>query len=104
MRGAGTSDAAGLGVDNIRLVKDGSTQNLVVNGDFENPKVPKDWQGFNGGIQGWACDYMEIGVGTFFNKRWPSQVCELDVYHNTIITQKISLNESGKDKSCLTVP
>ncbi len=89
LRGAGISDNFGLTVDNIKLVKEGTTQNLVVNGGFENPKIDKDWKGFHEGIQGWSATYMEIGVGTFFNPRWPSQVCELDGAGNSIITQKI---------------
>lgn len=36
---------------------------------------------------------MEIGVGSFFNSRWPSQVCELDGAGNSIITQKIYVRE-----------
>ena len=36
---------------------------------------------------------MEIGVGTFYNKRWPSQVCELDAAGNSIITQKFIIRE-----------
>ena len=92
LRGAGISDNAGLTVDNVKLVKEGTTQNLVVNGGFERPKIEKDFGGFQG-IEGWSSTYMEIGVGSYFNLRWPSQVCELDGVGNSIITQKFLIKD-----------
>jgi len=32
-------------------------------------------------------------VGTFFNSRWPTQVCELDGAENSVITQKIVIKD-----------
>ena len=93
LRGAGVSDGFGLTVDNVKLVKEGTTQNLVVNGGFERPKIDKDWRGFHEGIEGWSATYMEIGVGSYFNLRWPSQVCELDGAGNSIITQKFLIKD-----------
>ena len=75
LRVKGKSDTARVTVDNIRLVKDGTCENLIVNGGFENPKVNKGWNGINGGISGWTCEQMKIGVGKIFNPRWTTQVC-----------------------------
>ena len=36
---------------------------------------------------------MEIGAGTFVNRRWPTQVCELDALENSVITQVIMIRE-----------
>lgn len=47
LRGAGISDSFGMTVDNIKLVKEGTIRNLVVNGGFENPKIENDWKGFH---------------------------------------------------------
>ena len=95
LRGVGARDAKGLGVDNVRLVKDGSTQNLVSNGDFENPKLNFDSQGFNGGIPSWVCEYMEMGIGKSLNKRWPTQIFKLDSYRSYTISQTIRIKDSG---------
>jgi len=34
IEGAGTSDSYGLAIDNVKLVRVGAAQNIVVNGDF----------------------------------------------------------------------
>ena len=102
LRGAGNSDVQGLTVDNIVLVKDGSSQNLVVNGGFENTKVKKAWNGFSENVPGWIAKYIEIGVGKFFNSRWPSQVCVLDAFHKTFINQIIRIENPRKYPICLS--
>ena len=68
---------------------------MVVNGEFENPKVKKAWNGFTENVPGWIVSYMEVGVGKFFNSKWTSQVCVLDAYHNTFINQIIRIGSSG---------
>ena len=35
IKGAGKSDGFGLTIDNVKLVRYGTTKNIVVNGDFE---------------------------------------------------------------------
>lgn len=93
LRGTGTSDYYGLTVDNIRLVKDGDQRNLIINSGFENPKIKDKWVGYAGGVEGWICTYMEIGNGPIYNKRWNSQVCELDAASNSIVTQIVNINQ-----------
>lgn len=46
------SDSFGLTVDNVKLVRDGTLANIVVNGQFEDPDVDAGWQIFND-ITGW---------------------------------------------------
>ena len=93
MRGAGTSDNLGLTIDNIKIVKEGTTENLVINGDFEHPKVDRNSKVFSGGIQRWMASDIEIGVGLFFNPRWTTQVCDLDGNGNSIMT-KVAFHHS----------
>lgn len=50
--GTGVSDSYGLTVDNVKLVRDGTLANIVVNGQFEDPDVDAGWQIFND-ITGW---------------------------------------------------
>lgn len=40
MEGAGTLDGLGLTIDNVKLYKQGTTANLIQNGDFESPQTP----------------------------------------------------------------
>lgn len=37
MEGAGTVDGLGLTIDNVKVYKKGTTENLIKNGDFEKP-------------------------------------------------------------------
>ncbi len=67
LRGKGISDSNGVTVDNIRLVKDGSIQNLILNGGFEDPKVETNLKVFRGGVPGWSSDIMELGPGITYN-------------------------------------
>lgn len=85
--GAGVSDSYGLGIDNVKLVKAGSNQNLIVNGGFENPNQhPNQWNIYNN-IPAWQGSGIEIGEGNIYNCRWKSQICELDGNSNYMITQ-----------------
>jgi hypothetical protein len=52
IRGEGTSDSFGLTIDNVRLVRKGTSQDIVVNGDFEEPCVGGGWKFFDN-IPGW---------------------------------------------------
>ena len=40
MEGAGTLDGLGLTIDNVKVYKQGTTENLIQNGDFESPQTP----------------------------------------------------------------
>lgn len=84
--GAGISDSYGLGIDNVRFVRAGTTVNIAVNGDFELPNQYGSWGIFND-ISGWRGVGIEIGFGTIYNLQWNSQVCELDGNTNYQITQ-----------------
>jgi hypothetical protein len=97
LRGAGVSDVHGVTVTNVRLVKDSQGRNLIVNGDFANPKVALNtWKGFTEGIEGWIGVYLEIGTANLFNPKWNSngQVCELDTNQNAFITQLVNIDDS----------
>ena len=87
IEGAGVQDSYGLTVDNVILKRDGTTTNIVVNGNFEQPNVGSSWGIFNN-IQGWEGVGIEIGYGTIYNSQWNSQVVELDGNKNFQITQK----------------
>ncbi len=44
IRGKGKADSYGLTIDNVKLVKDGTNNNLVINGDFEHPDQCGNWK------------------------------------------------------------
>ena len=83
--GAGTSDSYGLLIDDVSLVRDGTTVNIVVNGDFSSPNVYGSWGIFTD-IQGWKGIGIEIGFHTAYGIG-TSQECELDGNQNYEITQ-----------------
>ena len=86
MRGEGISDTFGLNVDNVKLVRQGTSRNIVVNGGFEQPCTQGGWKYFNN-IPGWKGDEIEIGAGKIYNSNWNSQVCELDGSRNDVFSQ-----------------
>ena len=47
---------------------------------------------------------MEIGVGTFYNKRWTSQVCELDAAGNSIVSQFIWIGDRPSNPTAPIIP
>ena len=75
--GAGESDGFGLTIDNVRLVKTGTTKNIVVNGDFQKPNVGRSWKIVDE-IPGWKGKGIEVGSGRIYNSGWKTQVIELD--------------------------
>jgi hypothetical protein len=79
--GAGTSDSYGLLIDDVSLVRAGTTQNIVVNGNFENPNVYGSWQ-IKTDILGWRGVGIEIGFGPSAYGIGNSQLCELDGNRN----------------------
>ena len=83
--GAGTSDSYGLLIDDVSLVRDGTTANIVVNGDFSSPNVHGSWGIFTD-IQGWKGIGIEIGHPSAYGIG-SSQECELDGNQNYEITQ-----------------
>jgi hypothetical protein len=60
--GTGGSEGIGLDIDNVTLVKVGTTDNLVVNGGFEDPVINNQTNSnefqLHGypGIKGWTTD------------------------------------------------
>lgn len=86
IEGAGISDSYGLIVDNVQLIRQGTSLNIVVNGGFEQPSVGASWGIFNS-IPGWTGTGIEIGYGTIYHNGWNSQVVELDGHSNYQITQ-----------------
>ena len=55
IEGGGVSDGYGLTIDNVKLIKSGTGQNLVVNGDFETPvQNNKNKWSIYPGVLGWA--------------------------------------------------
>lgn len=77
IEGAGISDSYGLTVDNVALVRAGTSVSIVVNGGFESPNQHGSWSILTD-ISGWKGINIEIGQGTIYNNGWNSQVCELD--------------------------
>ena len=55
IQGAGTQDVFGLGIDNVQLVRVGSSENIVINGGFERPAQNGAWK-YYAGIEGWSTD------------------------------------------------
>ncbi len=51
-RGEGISDTFGLTIDNVKLIRHGTTNSIVINGDFEQPSTNEGFQFFNS-IPGW---------------------------------------------------
>ena len=96
--GTGFSNSFGLTIDKVRLVRVGTSTNIVVNGDFEAPHVGDGWGIFNN-IPGWEGIGIEIGRGTIYNQGWApnyNQVTELDGHNNTLITQRWSFDSQYK--------
>lgn len=91
IEGAGVSDSYGLTVDNVKLIRVGTTQNIVVNGGFEQPNVGHSWGIFNN-VPGWSGIAVEVGWGSIYNSAWSSQVVELDGHANYQITQTFNFN------------
>ncbi len=84
--GAGTSDSYGLLIDDVSLVRLGTTQNIVVNGGFESPNTSGAWT-IKSDILGWAGIGIEVGFGPNAYGIGSSQLCELDGNRNYEITQ-----------------
>ena len=91
--GAGTADGLGLTIDNVELVRYGTTKNIVVNGGFENPCLGRGWKIFND-IPGWWGNGFEVGSGHLYNCGWKNQVVELDGRTNAHLTQKWTFNNN----------
>ena len=73
-------------------MRDGTDKNLVVNGGFENPNQNGQWKIYDN-IQGWTGKHFEIGNGKLYNKKWSSQVCELDSdFMNAVMWQSFYLD------------
>ena len=90
--GAGCSDSYGLTIDNVRLVRFGTHNNIVKNGGFQKPYLGcKKWRVFND-IPGWWGSGFEVGDGSLYNCRWRNQVVELDGHRNGYLTQKWKFN------------
>lgn len=51
-RGEGISDTFGLSIDNVKLIRRGTNNSIVVNGDFEQPPTKDGFQFFTN-ITGW---------------------------------------------------
>lgn len=74
------------------------TNNLIINGDFENPFLGNGWSTYFS-IEGWtATNDIEIGRGSIYIGAWgDTQICELDTHENTVISQRVNL---GGDVDC----
>ncbi len=97
--GAGISDDFGLLIDNVRFVREGTSQNILINGDFSSPPVFGSWNIFND-ISGWLGKGIKIAFGpNIFNAPGLSQVCELDGDGNFQITQYFTFDNQFKQVS-----
>ena len=80
-------DSYGLTIDNVKLVRDGTAEDIVVNGGFEEPNQNGGYTIINN-IPGWSGVGLEIGKGTIYNYRWTSQVIELAGHRSYDLTQR----------------
>ena len=85
-QGFGTSDSYGLTINNVQLIREGTSTNICVNGGFEQPYVGSGWKVYNQ-IPGWRGSGFEIGSGHHYNRQWKDQVCELDGHQNGYLLQ-----------------
>ena len=90
--GHGWSDCFGLTIDNVKLVRSGTTENICINPGFEYPNVDGKWNVFND-IPGWWGHGFEIGSGKIYNHRWNSQICELDGHRNGFLSQEWAFDQ-----------
>jgi hypothetical protein len=91
IRGKGVADGHGLTIDDVSLIKDGTDKNLVANSGFELPNQNGHWNIYDN-VEGWTGKQFEIGRGKIYNKRWNSQVCELDAnFMNAVMWQSFYL-------------
>jgi hypothetical protein len=81
----------GLLIDNVSLVRQGTSANIVINGDFSSPNVHLSWSIFND-ISGWQGTGIEVGYGPNAYGSGVDQVCELDGNTNYEITQYFTFN------------
>ncbi len=92
IRGKGVADGHGLTIDDVSLIKDGTDKNLVANSGFELPSQNGLWNIYDN-VEGWTGKQFEIGSGKLYNKRWNSQVCELDSnFMNAVMWQSFYLD------------
>ena len=91
--GTGKQDSYGLTIDNVQLVEEGTSKNIVVNGGFEKPDLGKGWKVFDE-IPGWKGKGIEVGFGQIYNSRWNSQVVELDGHDHGFLAQNWTFDNS----------
>jgi hypothetical protein len=80
-----------LTIDNVKLVKKGTCQNLISNGEFEQPALNGHWK-YLSSVPGWITSRAEIGYGKIYNCRWNSQVLELDADRNIEVSQSFKMD------------
>jgi ABC-type transporter MlaC component len=51
---SGKSDGLGSDIGNVQLIRQGTTNNIVINGDFSIPNQNGKWKIYNGAINGWS--------------------------------------------------
>ena len=91
--GAGKEDTYGLTIDNVKLIRDDTKENIAINGGFEKPDQNGKW-GVYDEIPGWKGKGIEIGRGTIYNNAWTSQVCELDGHDHGYLSQHWNFDNS----------
>ena len=89
--GEGKSDSFGLTIDNVKLIRDDTKEDLAINGGFEQPDQKGKWNVYDE-IPGWKGKGIEIGRGTIYNKAWTSQICELDGHKHGYLSQQWDFN------------
>ena len=68
-------------------MRDGTAEDIVVNGGFEEPNQNGGYTITNN-IPGWSGVGIEIGKGSIYNCRWTSQVIELAGHRSYDLTQR----------------
>lgn len=74
-QGNGNQTLKGMSIDNVQLMKAGSTFNVLINGDFESPGRMWGLQ-LSQSIPGWFSDSLiKINHGNAYNNVFRSRVC-----------------------------
>jgi len=73
-QGNGNQTNRGISIDNVQLVKKGSNTSVLLNGNFELPRLTGYQQSQS--IYGWYSDSLiKINAGSAYNSALNSRVC-----------------------------
>ena len=91
----GSATSMSLRKNNAKLAQDNNSNNIIVNGGFEEPNFKGSWS-IPTSVPGWIVSpNAELGKGTLYSANWENsgQIAELDTYQNSSLTQTFVLNK-----------